>query len=164
MGSIYLFSQKIGRINTGTRALTFAAVLMLLLNPLLLLSDIGFQLSFLATLGILVLAPKFKQKLQKIPNPDYVPIRELLSMTLAAQIFTSPILIYNFGEISLIATVSNILIVPILPLIMMFGLAFIMLGSIFHIFAFILSFPLYILLTYTTTIVNIFSHFPVITF
>lgn len=100
MGILFLTAQHFGRLANGFRALILAATLMLFLNPQLLKADVGFQLSFLATLGLILLQPLFFSLLKRIPKK--LELRYTLSATLAAQVFTLPILIYNFGQIPLI--------------------------------------------------------------
>lgn len=155
MGGLFLLSRYFGRQNLSVRAVLFAATIMLFLNPLLLIYDVGFQLSFLAVLGIILFTPTLEKCLNKITNR--FQIRNILSMTLAAQIFTLPILVFNFGQISLIAPFSNILIIPFLPLIMILGFIFILLGTILQPLAFILSLPLWVLLSYLLLVVKGFS-------
>jgi len=99
MGILFLIAQYFGRYSNGSRIIIISAVLMLLINPLLLELDVGFQLSFLAILGLVYLQPIFSDWLEKIPN--IFEIRYTLSATLAAQCFTLPVLIYNFGRVSL---------------------------------------------------------------
>jgi len=111
----YLLAEKVGRPKSGSRAIVFAATCMLIANPLLLKLDVGFQLSFLAVMGITYLMPLL-QKFLKF---------RLLAMTLSAQVFTLPILIYNFGYVSFAAPITNILIVPLLPFIMGLGFVFV---------------------------------------
>jgi competence protein ComEC len=156
MAGLLLFAQKIGRLRTGDRAITFAATAMLVQNPLLLKSDVGFQLSFLATLGIIYLLPIFQYWLRKIPVNF---LKNILSMTLAAQIFTLPILIYNFGYMSLAAPFANILIVPLLPFILGFGFIFALAGLFCQPFAWLFSLPVWFLLTYVAKLVDWFSSF-----
>ena len=157
MGGLLLFAQKIGRLRLSGRAITFAAAAMLIQNPLLLKSDVGFQLSFLAALGIIYLMPSFQDWFKKIPNNQIFPLRNLLSMTLAAQVFTLPILIYNFGYFSQIAPMTNILIVPLLPYIMVLGFIFSLAGVIWSPLGWIFSWPAWFLLTYLIKIVDWFS-------
>ncbi|MBU2539625.1 competence protein ComEC family protein [Patescibacteria group bacterium] len=113
MGAIMLLAQKFGRLSTSTRAIVITATIMLLLNPMLLRWNIGFQLSFLAILGIVLLSKPIESFLKFIPQEKFINLRSIISATLSAQIFTLPILIYNFGQISLIAPITNILVVPI---------------------------------------------------
>jgi competence protein ComEC len=133
---------------------------MLFLNPLLLRLDIGFQLSFLAMIGMIYLQPIFSDFLKKIPNFKYFPLRTTLSATLSAQVFTLPILIYNFGYIPLISPITNILIVPFLApitiLIFIFGLS----AIIFYPLGFISSLPTWFSLTYLTKVIDIFAKLP----
>ena len=154
MGGMFLLGQHLGRPSAALRALVVAAVLMLLLNPLLLTRDVGFQLSFLAVLGMIVLLPMILSFL-----PKKIPARELLAMTLAAQVFTLPILIWNFGQISLVSVITNILIVPIVPLLM--GLGFLlMIGGLFQPLGFLLAFPVGVLVQYILWIVDFFAGLP----
>ena len=81
-------------------------------------------------------------------------------MTLSAQVFTLPILIYNFGYISFVAPITNVLIVPLLYWIMLFGFVFAFLGIIWQPLGWILSLPVWFLLTYITKIVNISLKLP----
>ena len=148
MGFLLLFAQKIGRLRSATRALVFSGAIMLGFNPLLLKYDIGFQLSFLAVLGIIYLAPPLSVLFRKIPNFRFFPLRNIISITLSAQIFTLPVLIYHFGYISYISIISNILIVPILPYIMGFGIAFSLFGIISNFLGWLISFPCWVLLVY----------------
>jgi len=147
MGGLFLLAQKVGRPQAGGRAIVLAASFMLAVNPLLLKSDVGFQLSFLAVMGIIYLMP-FLQKFLKF---------RILAMTLSAQIFTLPILIYNFGYVSKVAILTNILIVPLLAYLMGLGFIFILVGLIFQPLSWLFSWPVWLLLTYIVKIVEFFS-------
>jgi competence protein ComEC len=154
MGGLYLLAQYFGRLNTSSRTIVFAAALMLFLNPLLLRLDVGFQLSFLAMLGIIYLSPFFQNWLKFIP---WLQVKSILAMTFSAYFFTLPILIYNFGYFSLIAPITNILILPSLPFIMGLGFIFALAGIIFQPLGWILSWPCWLLLTYLIKIVDFSS-------
>ena len=156
MGGMLLFAQRIGRLRAADRVLVLAAVLMLIHNPLLLRSDVGFQLSFLATMGIIYLLPIFQGWLKWIHIKF---LKNILAMTLAAQVFTLPILIYNFGYMSLAAPMTNVLIVPLLPFILGLGFLFGLVGIILPFLGWILSWPVWFLLTYITKLVDWFSNF-----
>ncbi len=160
MGGLFMAAQHFGRMSAASRAIIFASTFMLFLNPLLLRLDVGFQLSFLAMIGLVYLQPFFSDFLRKIPNPNFFPLRTTLSATLSAQVFTLPILIYNFGYIPLISPIANILIVPFLApitiLIFIFGLT----GMIFSSLGLILSWPTWLSLTYITKIIDFFSKIP----
>ena len=160
MAGIFLLAGNIGRINSASRAVSFAATFMLAFNPLLLTKDIGFQLSFLAILGLIYLQPFFLEWLRFLPNPKIFPVRTTASATLSAQVFTLPILVYNFGRLSLFGPLTNILIVPFLApvtiLIFILGIS----GIIFWPLGFLLSLPAWLSLTYITKIVDWFSRLP----
>jgi competence protein ComEC len=158
MAGFFLLAQYLGRENTSSRTIFLVAALMLAKNPLLLRFDLGFQLSFLAMLGIIYFSPIFQAWFTKIPNR--FQLKNILSMTLAAQTFTLPILISNFGYISLIAPLTNILIVPWLYWIMLFGFIFAFLGTIWQTLGWIFSWPVWFLLTYLIKVVDLFSKLP----
>ncbi len=159
MGGLLIIANSLGRLSQSDRTVVFAAAGILAFNPLLLKSDIGFQLSFLAVLGIIYLMPIFQNWLKGLPDNflGFLKMRSIVSMTFAAQIFTLPILIYNFGHFSLVAPLSNILIVPLLPLLMIVGFLFVLLGVFWLPLGWILSLPVWLLLTYIIAIVNFFS-------
>jgi competence protein ComEC len=108
---------------------------------------------------MIYLQPFFSDFLNKIPNPKFFPVRTTLSATLSAQVFTLPILIYNFGYLPLTSPFTNILIVPFLApltiLIFIFGVG----GMIFSVFGWILFWPVWLVLTYITGIIGWFSKF-----
>jgi len=158
IGGLFLLGQKLGRLSVSSRAVVMAAAAMLAVNPLLLMFDVGFQLSFLAVLGIIHLGPAFRNWLKFIPEAKFLNLRSIISMTLSAQIFTLPILVYNFGRVSLIAPLTNVLVLPIIYWIMLFGFIFAILGIIWLPLGWIFSLPAWFLLTYLTKIVDLFSH------
>jgi len=155
MAGFFLLAQHLGRLNVSARTVILAASLMLFQNPLLLKSDVGFQLSFLAVFGIIYLLPVFRDSLRCLP--DFCRLRDILAVTLSAQIFTLPILIYNFGYFSLAGIAANILVVPFLPLIMGLGIIFILGGLINGYLGWFFSLPVWFLLRYLTTVVDWFS-------
>lgn len=161
MGAILLFAEKIGRLNSSGRAIVFVAAIMLALNPLLLRFDVGFQLSFLAVLGIIYIKPIFDEWLKKIIKKEKLPyLVQIVTMTLAAQIATLPILVYNFGRISFISPLANILIVPALPYVM--GASFIFsLGAVLWIgLGKILIWPTWFMFAYITKLIEWLSKIP----
>lgn len=158
MGIIFLTAQHFGRLSNGLRAIVFSAAVMLFFNPLLLKADVGFQLSFLAVLGLVYLQPVFLDFFKKIPN--LFQLRYSLASTLAAQTFVLPLLIYNFGQIPLIGPISNIFIVPLLPLITILGFFLAILGIVCFPLARILSFPVWFFLSYILKVVEASSKIP----
>ena len=158
MGGLFLLAQHLGRINASSRAVVFAAAVMLFLNPFLLRLDAGFQLSFAAMMGIIYLSPIFANWLRSLP--ETAGLKGVLAMTLSAYSFTAPILIYNFGQISLVGILANLLIVPLLFVVMAGGFLFALAGMISQPLGWIFSWPVWLLLTYITKIVEWFSSAP----
>ncbi len=156
MGFLFLLGQNFGRTGDSLRAIIFGAGLMLAFNPFLLF-DAGFQLSFLAVLGINYLFPIFSGWLRKVPN--IFQLKSILAMSLSAQIFTLPILIYSFGRISLVAPLTNILVLPFLPFIIVLGFLSAFFGIFSHFLALIFIFPCWLLLSYLLKIAEVFSSF-----
>ncbi|MCX6797272.1 MAG: ComEC/Rec2 family competence protein [Candidatus Doudnabacteria bacterium] len=119
MGLMLLFAFRLGRPYNVAPALFFAAFVMLFINPKILFWDIGFQLSFAATLGIVYFMPIWEHLTEGWPN--FLKIKELLFTTLSAIIATLPLILFYFGRLSLVAPLVNILILPIIPYAMLFG-------------------------------------------
>ncbi|MFN7160437.1 MAG: ComEC/Rec2 family competence protein [Candidatus Gracilibacteria bacterium] len=117
MGITGLFALLFERKTTALISLLLSAVIMCAINPMTLLYDIGFALSFLAVLGLLYGEVFFKKPLSYVP--EIFAIRESLLMTLSAQIFTTPIMLYYFQSFSIIAPIANLFITPWIPLLML---------------------------------------------
>lgn len=128
MGSIALFARQLGRRNMGLNALMLVALIMVLINPLVLW-DVGFQLSFFATLGLILYAEPFSNftsnliaKISKHDTSTFTSfINENVILTLAAQLTTIPIMAYHFKRISLISFIANPFILPVQPAVMVVG-------------------------------------------
>jgi len=163
MAFLLLFAQKVGRLRGAGRAVVFAATAMLVINPLLLASDVGFQLSFMATLSIIYLKPILDRITDSWPNP--FRLKDVLTMTLAAQIGVLPLLIYHFRQISLISPLVNLIMVPLLPFIMMGGIGVslggLLIGSSLMRF---LAWPLWLILSFFTKTIALFASLPLIFF
>ena len=172
MGSLAVFASALGRQNTGSRAIVMAGAIMLLQNPLLLLYDIGFQLSFLASLGIihakpiidyfLVVTLSFAKRiksdaLETITEEKPHFLLTIISVTISAQLFALPIILYNFGNISLVSVITNLLILPVVPFIMVLGFLTSIFGIFSHFLGWFFSIPCWILLAYVVKILHIFS-------
>lgn len=117
MASLALIARSIGRTYAIMRALILAGIVMLLINPYLLVFDPGFQLSFLATLGLIVLSPKVAQTILFV-TPKF-NLRDYASATIATQIMVLPLLLYSIGNFSVFALPANLLILPLIPVAML---------------------------------------------
>jgi competence protein ComEC len=159
MGSLLLLAQQVGRPNNAGRALVFAAATMVAFNPLVLRFDVGFQLSFSAMLGLVYLEPVFQRYFQRIPQSIF-QLKTILTATLSASIFTLPLLLYNFGYISLVSIPANIFIVPFTPFLTILGFLLGFGGIIWEGFGWLLSLPAWFLLTYILKVIEFFSNLP----
>jgi competence protein ComEC len=117
MGGLLLLSQVLGRPQAAVRICLIAAAIMLTLQPWALRYDLGFDLSFLATLGILLLEPGVTVRLQRLPEM----MRDIISPTIAASIPTMPLIASSFGTVSLVSPAANLLVVPVIPWLMLGG-------------------------------------------
>ena len=118
MGFLILWAIHLGRLSKSANALVLAAAMMLLFNPKILRDDVGFQLSFLSMLSIIYLYPVLDGFMEKIRITDKLNLREIMAMTLAAQIFTLPILVSSFHQVSSVFLLSNFLVLWSLPILM----------------------------------------------
>ncbi|MDD5040371.1 MAG: ComEC/Rec2 family competence protein [Patescibacteria group bacterium] len=119
MGMLVLLATQAGRMSRVTNSLVFAAVAMLMWNPRILAFDAGFQLSFLATVGLVYASPHIERLFRWMPNP--FEFRANLVATLSATMMTLPLIMYQFGRMSVVAPLVNVLILPMVPLAMAFG-------------------------------------------
>ena len=158
MGGLLILAKREGRSYQITNAIIFAGAAMLFFNPYLLRYDAGFQLSFLATLGLVYLAPHFNKWFSRLPN--FWSFRANLAATLSAQIMTLPIILFGFGRFSLIAVLANVLILPVVPLTMLFGFLAGLTGFISLKIAAIFILPAWFMLSYQIWVVKILSLLP----
>ncbi len=119
MGILSLLALQVGRQYDVRLAILWTLFLMLSWNPKALWYDAGFQLSFLAVLGLTELSPLLDRWFGRVPMT--LGIREALQMTVAAQLAAVPLIVLLFGRFSLIAPLANILVAPAIPLAMLFG-------------------------------------------
>lgn len=168
MGMLYVFAIYLGRQNTAYVSLCASALLMTALNPLALW-DAGFQLSFAATLGLILFTPPiqagFRRRLERWLPAKRAPqaagfLTDALIVTLAAQVLTLPLIVYYFGRLSLIALLTNFLILPAQPPIMVGGMATMILGLIWEPLGRVLAVIPWLFLTYTTAVVRLTASVP----
>lgn len=158
MGTLLLWAMKNGRLANSENAIIFAAAAMLFFNPLLLRWDIGFQLSFLATLGIVFSSPIWEKSFVK--KNKALGISEIIALSLSAQIFVLPIIAYNFHIVSLISLLANVLILPVVPLSMLLVFLAALSGFVFAPLSMVLAWLAFVPLTYEIKIIHILSQFP----
>jgi competence protein ComEC len=149
MGSLSLLSVYLNRKGSVVNVLFFSAFILLIINPFLLLVDLGFQLSFLAVLGIIYIYPRFKEFLLKIIfkfkilkcKKIVANILDIFSLTLSVQLITAPILIKSFEQLSLIAPLSNLFVLWLVPFIIIFLILGLFLSFLFPFLSSLLFVP-----------------------
>ena len=155
MAGLTYIGKLMGREGTGWWILVLTGGLMLLYQPNWLL-NISFQLSFLATLGVVVVAPIFSEALKMIPKL----LREDLAVTLAAQLLVLPVIAYNFGQVSLAGLLANSLVLWTVPLVMVSGLVALVVSLVSTFLGQVVGLIPGIMLAYFVTVVQLFSKIP----
>jgi competence protein ComEC len=158
MAGVALIADLIRRDYNVGRALGFAALIMLIQDPMILLHDPSFQLSFLATMGLILLAGPIESRLGWIP--DKFGMRGTVASCLATQIFVSPFILYMMGQISLIGVVVNILVLPFIPATMLAVFLTGAIGFISTAAAQVIGWGAHLLLSYELFMVTNFAHLP----
>ena len=128
MGVLALVAREAGRQFDVRNAIMAAGLVMVIANPKVLLFDVGFQLSFLALLGIVYLEPVCKRFL-RFADDGFLNWKANLTTTLAAQLAVAPLLIAQFGGVSLTSLIANVLVLSAVPVTM--GLGFIVAAASF---------------------------------
>lgn len=119
MGIALLIAAVSGRRALGFQLLLGAAFLMVLYDPVILLSDRGFQLSCAATFGLLSIAPTLTRLCSRVSA--FGGLRDIAIQTIAASLATLPFIVGYFGQFSLVSFVTNLLVVPLIPILMAIG-------------------------------------------
>lgn len=117
MGGAAFLGLVLGRERDAKYLLLLTGLFMLMVSPLLLF-HISFQLSFLATAGLLFLAPVLAAKMHRLPRL----VSMAFSITIAAQLMVLPVLAWYFNQVSISALLANLVVVPIVELIIIMGL------------------------------------------
>ncbi|MEW6230763.1 MAG: DNA internalization-related competence protein ComEC/Rec2 [Chloroflexota bacterium] len=116
MSGLTLLASLTGRISFTEDALVLAAAAMTAHDPMAL-QDLSFQLSFLATAGLVLVAPSIEGRLAFLPPV----LRGPLAVSLAAQAMTAPLIAYDFHQVSLVGPLANLVALPIVPWAMLTG-------------------------------------------
>ncbi len=158
MALLVILARSTGRTYLITRALFIAGFLMILHNPKILVFDSSFQLSFVATLGLIYLAPKIENYFGWMPTKWQ--LREFATATVATQLFVLPMILYKMGDLSLVALPVNILVLALIPLTMLLGFLTGVIGFVSTLLSMPFGFITYGLLWYQLKVVDIFASFP----
>ncbi len=157
MGILVLLAKYIGRVSKPVYVLTATATAMILHNPLVLLWDAGFQLSFASTVGLIYLSDRMESWFYFLPNR--LGIRESGASTMAAIIATLPLILFLFGRLSIVAPIANILVLWSIPLIMLIGFSSVVIGYLFLPLAQVFSWVAFIGLKYVIVVAKWLASF-----
>ncbi|MCR4323147.1 MAG: ComEC family competence protein [Candidatus Azambacteria bacterium] len=158
MGVALLLARHFGRQSAPLMVIVFAAFTMIVFNPRVLLFDIGFQLSFLAVLGLAYVAPYLQKKMARVP--EFLKWKESFATTMSAQVVVLPLLIYQFGQVSIVAPVVNVLVLPLMPFAMLFGFLTGVAGFITPFAATLFAYPLWLITAYQLHVIEYFASLP----
>lgn len=155
MGLILSFAHGYGRLYDQKNSIILAGGIMIWFNPFVLVFDIGFQLSFAAVLGLIYLYPFIDRKFYKIPKAG--GMKELTLMTISAQITVAPLLVYYFGGFLPVSLPTNILILPFVPMAMLFGFITGLVGMISTSLSQLIGYVAWAITTYQIYMVELFA-------
>ncbi len=167
MGSLCLIAVYYGRRSEALTSLAASAMLMTLLNPLLLW-DLSFQLSFSATLGLILYVSALQGRLEKwlqgLLSSEGTKrvirlLNESLIVTVAAQLTTLPLVAYHFKRLSLITLLTNLLILPAQQGVMLWGGLAAALGLIWIPLGQAVAWVAWLFLSYTIRMVELTARF-----
>ena len=168
MGSLALFAKQVGRRQFALNTLLAVAFMMTLWNPLFVW-DVGFQLSFFATLGLILYADPFSKFANRVIT-KYFPtstaersaelFSEFVLLTLAAQLTTIPIMAYHFQRISLVSFIANPFILPAQPAVMIIGGLAVLLSLVWLPLGQLAAWVAWPFVVYTIRMVELFDRVP----
>ena len=168
MGILALWARQLGRRQTALNTLLAVALIMCLWNPLYVW-DVGFQLSFFATLGLILYGTPFSEFANRIIS-KYFPastaeraaelFSEFVLLMLAAQLTTIPIMAYHFQRISLVSFIANPFILPPQPAVMILGGIAVLLSLLWFPIGQIAAWIAWPFIVYTIRIVELFDRVP----
>jgi len=158
MALLATYARLSGRTFIALRILGIVAFAMVLWNPYLLAFDPGFQLSILATLGLVLFTPLFSKRISFIT--ERFGAREIVASTLGTQMAVLPLLLYQNGLLSFVAIPANLLALVAVPLAMLFSFIAALAGIIFGTYGAVLAFPAYALLAYIIRVAELLGELP----
>jgi len=157
MALIVLLAKAFYRPADGLRILFVVAAGMAIWNPYLVLFDLSYQLSILATFGLIVFSERLVPYLTWLRSKSLI---ETVSTTLATQIAVLPLLIYSVGQVSLVSLLTNVLILTVVPWAMFTGFIAALVAHLSSALAFPFSAITYALLHYIIVVAEFLGSLP----
>lgn len=158
MAVFIVLADVVGAQYNIKRALVIAGIIMVVWNPKILYFDISFQLSFLATYGLVAFSPWLERKFSFLPK--FLAIRDSAVATIAAQIMVMPLILYSIGQLSIISPIVNVLVLFAVPWAMFVGFATALVSFVSLGLAVPIGIVATYLLKYQLFVVDIFSRLP----
>ncbi len=159
MAFISLLALRTGRLYAPENALLLAALILTLQNPKIIAYDAGFQLSFLAVIGIIYLMPALKYLFKFDEASRFRKIQEIFLITISVQLMTAPIVITQFQNFSLTAFLVSIFVVPIIPAVISLGFALAILSFFWQSIAWLIALILAPILDYLILVISLSAKF-----
>jgi competence protein ComEC len=168
MGGLSLFARQVGRRQDGLNSLAFVAALMALWDPLVLW-DVSFQLSFAATLGLVLYGSPSQAVVASVAGRVLPPteaqrlaslVGEYFLFTLAALVVALPVTIYHFQRLSLSALIANPLVLPAQPAVMVLGGLAVLLGMLWLPLGQVAAYLAWPFVVYTIRMVELLGRIP----
>ncbi len=138
--------------------ISIAMAVTVMVNPSYVWGDLGWQLSFAAFAGVLILAPLMSRYFFGEKKINFVG--QILIETVSAQILTAPIIIVSFGQISNVAIIANLLVLPLVPLAMLLTFVAGLCQMIIPFASSVMALPAELLLKYMVNVTNFFAELP----
>ncbi len=156
MGAMMLLTYRVGRQSSAVMAIVITAAIMVFANPFILRFDAGFQLSFAAFIGIIYFAPMISM---------FLPLKhefakEMLAMTLGAQIMAYPLILYYFGTFSIVSSAANLVVLPFIPFVMLLGFVTAAVGMVWQGLGYAMSFTALFALKAVIETIHFFALLP----
>lgn len=158
MAMIAITGKATGRTYLASRALAVVAVGMIAWNPYVLAYDPGFQLSIIATAGLIFISPLLEKYLRWVP--ERFGVREIASATIGTQLAVLPLLLYQNGMLSVFALPANLLALAVIPWAMLVSAAAAVCGLFAGVSAPVFGFPAYVVLSYVIYVAEGFAMAP----
>lgn len=157
MALIALIARLFGRTYLALRALFIASLTMIVINPRIIF-DISFHLSFIATFGVIVLPEKLLKYFKFVP--EFFGFRKMVLTTASAILVVFPYILYKMGNLSIVSFITNILILPMIAPMMLFGFLSGAFGLISPFLALPFAYISHIGNSYIFSVVNFFANLP----
>jgi len=157
MGGIVILAKLISRQTYIGRVLVVTIIAMGIMNPFTILYDVSFQLSVLATVGLVYITPKILHKFLWVT--ERFGLRGIVATTVATNIAVLPLILFVMGKMSLVSIPANVLILPLMPMAMLLTFLLVMCAFVPGL-SVLFAFPLSILLTFVLWVIALFASVP----